>query len=74
MRQDGKSVYTLVTLAGALAAGTIANGLSPVFAMARRHPQTLQAEHFVLIDSNGTKRAEMRVTLNGMANLAMYDG
>jgi len=67
-------LYAVLTLIGAFAGGVVATQVAASVAMAEGRARTISAEQFVLLDSNGSHRAIMKVASDGTTHLAMYDG
>src|SRR6516164_4204878 len=68
--------HALLIFAGAAFGGFLSGHFwtSSSSAMAAgRHPKTITAEKFILVDSNGKQRGTMQVTENGMARLTLSD-
>jgi hypothetical protein len=65
--------YAALALTGGFIGGAIATEFISGVATAARQPRKVQAEQFVMVDGDGTKRATLQVTTSGVAALAMYD-
>ena len=53
-------LYAVLTLIGAFARGIVATHLASSVALAEGRARTVSAEHFVLLDINGSHRALSR--------------
>jgi hypothetical protein len=67
-------LYAVITLIGAFAGGIAATHLAASVASAEGRARSVSAEQFVLLDTNGSHRAIMKVAPDGTTHLAMYDG
>ena len=66
--------YAVLALTGGFIGGAIATEFMSGVATAAKQPRRVEAEQFVMVDTNGTQRAALQVTADGVAALAMYDG
>ncbi len=66
-------LYVALTLSGGFIGGVAATQLAPSTAIASRAARSIKASEFVLVDSDGTKRAALQMTDDHSAELVMYD-
>src|ERR1700730_19187130 len=69
-----KWLYAAKALTGGFLGGVAAMEFAPGVAIAARQTRMLRAEQCELVDNSGSKRAVLRVTTRGMADLMMLDG
>lgn len=69
-----KWLYAAMALTGGFLGGVAAMEFAPGVAIAAHQTRMLRAEQFELVDNSGSKRAVLKVTARGMADLMMFDG
>ena len=68
--------HALLIFAGAVFGGFLCGHVWPVDASAiasTRHPRTITAEKFILVDNGGKQRGTMQVSADGMATVSLND-
>lgn len=66
-------LYPMLVLTGGFLGGMVATQLAPRVAIAARHPHSVSAEQFVLVNEKGAQRGLMQVTGRGAADLQLMD-
>jgi len=66
-------LYAILALTGGFIGGIVATQVAPGIAIAARHPRSISAERFVLVDEKGTQRGVMQVTSRGAADIQLTD-
>ena len=74
MRIGRKWLYAAMALTGGFLGGVAAMEFAPGVAIAAHQTRMLRAEQFELVDNSGSKRAVLKVTKRGTADLMMLDG
>jgi hypothetical protein len=74
MTKTETRLYATLTLIGAIVGGAAVTQFFASVAMAEGRARTISAEQFVLLDTNGSQRAVMKVASDGTTHLAMFDG